>query len=85
MVSRLSDQKGLDLLLRALPGLIAKGGQLALLGSGEASLEAGFAAAPRRRIPDSVGCVLGYDETLAHLIQAGADPSWCRRASSPAA
>ena len=41
VVSRLSDQKGLDLLLAALPGLIAKGGQLALLGSGDRSLEAG--------------------------------------------
>jgi starch synthase len=72
VISRLSDQKGLDLLLQALPGLIAKGGQLALLGSGEPSLEAGFAAAAVSR-PDSVGCVFGYDEKLAHLIQAGAD------------
>jgi starch synthase len=72
VVSRLSDQKGLDLLLQALPGVIANGGQLALLGSGEPSLEAGFTAAAAAR-PDSVGCVLGYDEKLAHLIQAGAD------------
>jgi starch synthase len=72
VVSRLSDQKGLDLLLQALPGVVAKGGQLALLGSGEPSLEAGFAAAAGAR-PDSVGCVFGYDEMLAHLIQAGAD------------
>ncbi len=72
VVSRLSDQKGLDLLLQALPGAVAKGGQLALLGSGDPSLETGFAAAARAR-PDSVGCVFGYDETLAHLIQAGAD------------
>ena len=72
VVSRLSDQKGLDLLLQALPGIIAKGGQLALLGSGEPALEAGFTAAAGAR-PDSVGCVLGYDEKLAHLIQAGAD------------
>jgi starch synthase len=72
VISRLSDQKGLDLLLQALPGLIAKGGQLALLGSGEPSLERGFAAAAAAR-PDSVSCVLGYDEWLAHLIQAGAD------------
>ena len=72
VISRLSDQKGLDLLLQALPGLIAKGGQLALLGSGDPSLEAGFSAAATAR-PDSVGCVLGYDERLAHLIQAGAD------------
>ena len=72
VVSRLSDQKGLDLLLEALPGLIAKGGQLALLGSGDRALEAGFTAAAAAR-PDSVGCVIGYDEKLAHLIQAGAD------------
>ena len=72
VVSRLSDQKGLDLLLAALPGLIAKGGQLALLGSGDGSLEAGFAAAAAGR-PNSVGCIFGYDEKLAHLFQAGAD------------
>jgi len=72
VISRLSDQKGLDLLLAALPGLIAKGGQLALLGSGDRSLEAGFAAAAAGR-PNSVGCVFAYDEKLAHLFQAGAD------------
>jgi starch synthase len=72
VVSRLSDQKGLDLLLDALPGLIANGGQLALLGSGDRALEAGFSAAATAR-PDSVGCVMGYDEKLAHLFQAGAD------------
>jgi starch synthase len=72
VISRLSDQKGLDLLLAALPGVIARGGQLALLGSGDPLLEAGFTAAAASR-PDSVGCVLGYDEKLAHLIQAGAD------------
>jgi starch synthase len=72
VISRLSDQKGVDLLLQALPGLIAKGGQLALLGAGEPSLERGFTAAASAR-PDSVACVLGYDEWLAHLIQAGAD------------
>ncbi len=72
VVSRLSDQKGLDLFLQALPGVIATGGQLALLGSGEPSLETGFAAAASAR-PDAVGCVFGYDEKLAHLIQAGSD------------
>ncbi|MGH6797894.1 MAG: glycogen synthase GlgA [Roseiarcus sp.] len=72
VISRLSDQKGLDLLLQALPGVIAKGGQLALLGSGEPSLEGGFTAAATAR-PDAASCVLGYDEKLAHLIQAGAD------------
>jgi starch synthase len=72
VVSRLSDQKGLDLLLQALPGVVAKGGQLAMLGSGDPSLEEGFTALATSN-PDSVSCVLGYDEKLAHLIQAGSD------------
>ena len=72
VVSRLTGQKGLDLLLAAMPGLIERGGQLALLGSGEKALEAGFAELARAR-PDRVGCVFGYDEKLAHLMQAGVD------------
>ena len=72
VVSRLTDQKGLDLLLAALPGLLAKGGQLALLGAGDAALETGFAAAATAEA-GSVGCVFGYNEKLAHLFQAGAD------------
>jgi starch synthase len=72
VVSRLSGQKGLDLLLAALPDLLARGGQFALLGSGEAALEGGFANAAAGR-PDSVGCFFGYDESLAHLFQAGLD------------
>lgn len=42
VVSRLTSQKGLDLLLGALPGIIAQGGQLALLGSGDPDLQAVF-------------------------------------------
>src|SRR5205085_709010 len=44
-VTRLTPQKGLDLLLAALPGLVALGGRVVLLGSGDPGLEAGFAAA----------------------------------------
>ena len=72
VVSRLTGQKGLDLLLACLPGLLDRGGQLALLGAGESGLEQGFrdlAAA----YPTSVSCIIGYDEPLAHLIQAGVD------------
>jgi starch synthase len=72
VVSRLSDQKGLDLMLPALPQLVAKGGQFALLGSGERALEEGFADAAANQA-GSIGCVFGYDERLAHLLQAGAD------------
>jgi starch synthase len=72
VVSRLTQQKGLDLLLAALPGLVAQGGGLALLGSGDAALEQGFTAA-EANYRGQVGVVLGYDEALSHLVIAGAD------------
>jgi starch synthase len=72
VVSRLTWQKGLDLLLAALPTLLAEGAQLAVLGSGDAPLQAGFIAAATAT-PGRVACLLGYHETAAHKIQAGAD------------
>jgi starch synthase len=72
VISRLSWQKGLDLLIEVLPTLLADGTQLALLGAGDAALEAGFRAAAAN-YPGQVGVMIGYDESLAHLIQAGAD------------
>lgn len=72
VVSRLSWQKGLDLLLERLPALVVGGGQLALLGSGEPGLANGFAGATVVH-GGKVGMVNGYDEALAHLIQAGSD------------
>jgi len=71
-ITRLTPQKGLDLLLDALPGLVDLGGRLVLLGSGDADLEAGFAAAAAA-YPGRVGVALGYDEALSHLIMAGSD------------
>lgn len=72
VISRLTAQKGLDLLAEALPALLATGGQLALLGSGDATLQAAFMAAADRH-PGRVAVRIGYDELLAHQIQAGAD------------
>jgi starch synthase len=72
VVSRLTPQKGMDLLLDALPALEAAGAQLALLGSGERWLEGGFAAAAGRA-PQRIAATIGYDEALAHLLQGGAD------------
>lgn len=72
VVSRLSEQKGLDLVLAALPSLLGGRAQLALLGAGERMLEESFQAASIV-YPGQVGCVLGYDEELAHLIQGGSD------------
>jgi starch synthase len=68
-ITRLSAQKGVDLLLAALPLLLEAGGQLAILGSGEAPLEGRLRAA----VGQDVGVQIGYDESLAHLIQGGAD------------
>ena len=72
VVSRLAWQKGLDLLAEAVPALLDAGGQLAVLGTGDRDQEqrwSSIAATHRGRI----GCVIGYHEDLAHLIQAGAD------------
>jgi len=71
-VTRLTGQKGMDLLLAVLPALIGLGGRLVLLGSGDSGLEAGFAAAAEN-YRGRVGVVLGYDEGLSHLIMAGSD------------
>ncbi|HEX3989621.1 MAG TPA: glycogen synthase GlgA [Acetobacteraceae bacterium] len=72
VVSRLTWQKGADLVLACLPVLQALDAKLALVGTGDAGIESGlrFAAA---QAPNRIGCVIGYDEGLAHLVQAGAD------------
>ncbi len=72
VVSRLTWQKGLDVLLDALSEVLRGGAQLALLGAGDAALEKGFAKAAQD-FPSRVGVVVGYDESLSHQIQAGAD------------
>ena len=72
VVSRLTWQKGMDLLLDALPALIDGGGGLVLLGSGEKSFEHAFLTAAKRH-PGRVAAVIEYDEGLAHLIQGGVD------------
>lgn len=72
VISRLTRQKGLDLLLGALDEVLPAPAELVLLGTGEAELEAGFAAAAARE-PERIAAVIGYDEALAHQIQAGAD------------
>jgi len=62
----------MDLLLAAVPGLVAAGGQVALLGSGDYGLEQGFATASTSQ-PGRVAAVFGYDDSLSRLIYAGAD------------
>ena len=72
VISRLTWQKGLDLLLAVLPTLTGLGAQIVVLGAGDPGLEAGWLAAARAN-SGRVGCIIGYDEALAHLIQGGAD------------
>jgi starch synthase len=72
VVSRLAWQKGLDLLLQVLEWITREGGQLALLGTGDAEIEAGFRQA-MGAYPGQVAGVFGYDEALAHQFQSGAD------------
>lgn len=71
-VGRLTWQKGVDLILDALPALLDTGGSLALLGSGDAVLEARARAAAAAH-PGRVGVAIGYDERLARLIYGGAE------------
>ena len=72
LVSRLTEQKGLHLVLEGLDALLEQGGQLALLGSGEAWLEAAFRARAAAA-PHAVSVTVGYDETLAHQLFGAGD------------
>ena len=72
MVTRFVEQKGLNLVLDALPGLLAEGVQLALLGSGDPALEQAFDQAAREH-SGRVAVRLSFDTALAHRIYAGAD------------
>lgn len=71
-VTRLTDQKGADLILDSLDRMVDMGAQIAILGAGEPW----FNEAYRDRIgsrPGRLAIQVGYDEALSHRIQAGAD------------
>jgi starch synthase len=72
VVSRLTAQKGMDLVLGALPELLARGGQLAVQGTGDAHLEQALREAQAQH-PGRVAVHIGYDEAFAHQMMAGAD------------
>jgi starch synthase len=72
VVSRLTHQKGLDLLLPCLDQILANGAQLAILGAGDAALQQAFQRAAQAH-PGRIGVSFGYDERLAHRMQAGSD------------
>ncbi len=72
MVSRLARQKGIDLIFPLLGHLLRNEALLAVLGSGEGWLEERLSAAATEN-PGRLGLKLGFDEGLAHRIEAGAD------------
>ena len=72
VVSRLTFQKGLDLLAEHLDWLVASGARVALVGTGEPGLEAAYREAAAKH-KGRVGISFKYDEPLSHLVQAGAD------------
>lgn len=72
VVSRLTHQKGLDLVAAIGDALVALAAQLVVLGSGDKTLEEAFAALAERH-PGQVAVRIGFSEPLAHRIEAGAD------------
>jgi starch synthase len=71
-VSRLVEQKGIDFLIGALEEMLASPMQFVLLGSGGANFQSALHAL-RSRFPDRIAFRIGYDDALAHQIEAGSD------------
>ena len=72
IVSRLTGQKGFDLLPRAAPEFIAEGFLLVVLGTGEERY-ARFFRGLQKKFPDYVSVKIMYHDALAHKVEAGAD------------
>lgn len=72
IISRLVDQKGLDLLSDAMPGILAEGFRVVVLGTGQRKYEEMMQGWVSRH-PDRVSYSPGFDDPLAHLIEAGSD------------
>jgi starch synthase len=72
LISRLTDQKGFDLIAAALDTLLALDATWVILGSGEPPYENMWRQAATAH-PARVSATIGFDERLAHLIEAGAD------------
>ncbi len=72
MVTRMTPQKGFDLLVEALPRLMDLDLQLVILGSGDPAMQDRFKEA-EQEYPDRLRTIIGFDNPLAHKIQAGCD------------
>jgi starch synthase len=72
-VGRLVHQKGMDVALHAIPDIVRRlNAQFILVGSGDPQLAAAYQALARR-YPHHIGAYIGYNDTLAHQVEAGAD------------
>jgi starch synthase len=71
-ITRLADQKGVDILLGALEEMLAANMQFVLLGSGFPDYEAAYAQLAKR-YPSKVSIRLGFNQALSHRIEAGSD------------
>ncbi len=72
MIGRLVDQKGIDLVISSMESILAMGAQVVVLGSGEKWHEENLRQMAARH-KGSLGVYIGFDETLAHVIEAGSD------------
>ena len=72
LIGRLVEQKGIDMILDALPQILEMPLQIVLLGSGEKSMERKLMNYAHL-YPEKVAVTIGYDEALAHWIEAGSD------------
>ncbi|RFB90195.1 starch synthase [Rhizobium leguminosarum bv. trifolii] len=72
VISRLTWQKGMDIVANVADEIVAMGGKLVVLGSGDAALEGALLASASRH-PGRIGVSIGYNEPMSHLMQAGCD------------
>ncbi|WP_337268199.1 glycogen synthase GlgA [Oryzifoliimicrobium ureilyticus] len=72
IISRLTWQKGMDVVASGVDQIVAMGGKLAVLGTGDPAIEGALLAAAARH-PGRVGVSIGYNEPMSHLMQAGCD------------
>jgi starch synthase len=72
MITRLADQKGLDLVSAVIEMILDMGAQFTLLGTGDPAYHTRFQEIGARH-PERAAVTLGFDDTLAHRIEAGAD------------
>lgn len=71
-VTRLADQKGVDLIVASIPALVAQGAKFCILGTGAPELHDALSGL-QSRFPGSVAAILRFDEPLAHRVYAGSD------------